>query len=434
MKGQIKKVEQLVATALSYFPHTKAFLKRLYQWIGYLLFTPAHPLKAYTSLRQVKIPGKKEVFFGYYDKSPFSLSGNTLITHACNHLTKGKPNPYKPISIVLTDLDSGQIIGEWESQAYNWQQGSRLQWIDEEEFMFNTYNSNTRALGSLRVNKNGKIVKKYSHPIYDVYSGKYALTLNFARLNLLCKDYGYRCDINYQESALTDLANDGIFKLDLQSGDFNLLVSLEQICSLDSNKTIQKALHTVNHLMIAPDGGQFIFIHRYYIKGRRFDRLIHSDFYGRNLKVLIADGLASHFSWIDSERILGYFSTKEHNRGYGFIDVRSGEIARLTNRPLQALGDGHPSMYNEEWILTDTYPNRSRMKFLGMFNITNDLMIPLGEFFESLDYYSETRCDLHPRINFGNNIVSFDSVHCGVRGLYWLDLNEIKDWEQKRSI
>ena len=47
----------------------------------------------------------------------------------------------------------------------------------------------------------------------------------------------------------------------------------------------------------------------------------------------------------------------------------------------------------------------------------------MGEFFESLKFYNESRCDLHPRLNSNRDKIYFDSVHDGYRSLYFLEFN-----------
>jgi Tol biopolymer transport system component len=89
---------------------------------------------------------------------------------------------------------------------------------------------------------------------------------------------------------------------------------------------------------------------------------------------------------------------------------------------IDKFGDGHPSVYGNN-ILFDTYPNKSRMKKLLLFDVSSSELRELGEFYESFDFYAETRCDLHPRFSFDGKKVFFDSVHEGKRGLYMLELN-----------
>ena len=59
-----------------------------------------------------------------------------------------------------------------------------------------------------------------------------------------------------------------------------------------------------------------------------------------------------------------------------------------------------------------------------MSNIENSKLEKLGEFFQSFDFYGETRCDLHPKFSFDGKKVFFNSVHENKRHLYMMDLEK----------
>lgn len=60
--------------------------------------------------------------------------------------------------------------------------------------------------------------------------------------------------------------------------------------------------------MMSPNGSSFIFIHRYYVKGVRYDRLMFYDF--NQLKVLMNERIQSHYCWLDDTNILDMESMK----------------------------------------------------------------------------------------------------------------------------
>ncbi|MEJ5266114.1 MAG: hypothetical protein WHT29_12435, partial [Bacteroidales bacterium] len=98
--------------------------------------------------------------------------------------------------------------------------------------------------------------------------------------------------------------------------------------------------------------------------------------------------------------------------------TRNFEISPL-NLNSAIMGDGHPNVYDKKMIF-DTYPDKARMKSLFIFDMKNNSLTLLGEFFEPLQYNGQTRCDLHPRWNFSGNKIFIDSTHSQKRQLYYL--------------
>jgi len=111
----------------------------------------------------------------------------------------------------------------------------------------------------------------------------------------------------------------------------------------------------------------------------------------------------------------------EHGDKYYLIDLDTSEKMILGAGIIDKSGDGHPSILGDRF-LTDSYPNKARLKNLALYCLQSGKYEVLGEFYESLNYGNETRCDLHPRFSPDGNRVFFDSVHEGRRHLYMMNL------------
>ena len=90
------------------------------------------------------IIGKKnsEVFFGYYDITPFDQFGNKVLCHVYNQKKKNDKNIYLGYADINFDKDPNIKIFS-KTETWCWQMGSRLQWYPSNcgnLVIFNTMN------------------------------------------------------------------------------------------------------------------------------------------------------------------------------------------------------------------------------------------------------------------------------------------------------
>ncbi|MGC8823785.1 MAG: hypothetical protein ACP5PZ_04210 [Bacteroidales bacterium] len=410
--ANFSRIERWIAQILRNIPWLKTFLKKNYQTINYFLFKEKITHQTSLSL-QVYEYENCETFFGYYDKSPENSTGEFIIYHASDYPTHRLPSPTLPIKIVLQNIKKN-THHVFLSYAYNWQQGSKLQWIDTYYFVFNDFDAiEQRYVSKIVDANNASIVKILPFPVYDVFKNT-VLYLNFSRLNVWGVDYGYRNIIQRK----FDDDNDGIFIGNINSETSQLLYSISLLKSIAPFPDNCK--HTVNHIIFSPAGDKFIFIHRYFHLGRRYDRLMLGFIDGRTPISLSRYTMVSHYFWLDNNKIVAFLKDKAGDRYY----ILDTQLQKIEPYPLEmpnisVLGDGHPNVYNKKMIF-DTYPNKSRMKLLYLFDMQDNELIFLGKFFEPLRYYGQTRCDLHPRWNFLGNRIYIDSTHTFRRQLYYL--------------
>jgi glycosyltransferase involved in cell wall biosynthesis len=412
-------VERFFARILAVSPFVKKLAKLSYERIIYILKKEKYK---YKTDKKIMCFSRDDFdsFFGYYDKSPASVEGY-LLCHLAQNNTIAKPAPNRSISVALFD-NKGEFIYQIPTYAYNWQQGARTHWLNEELFIFNDFDYlKRRYIARVFSKTQRKKVKRFDRPVQDSYKTEYILSVNYRRLAALRPDYGY-CNLTpLSKRELKDYRNDGIWKVDYQTGQNFLLYSLDQIYSKFLKDEFRNATHYVNHLMISPSGKEFVFLHRYYIGRRRFERLMLGDIKGRSLKLLSDYGMVSHYCWIDETTILGYLRGSKKRNGYFLINVISGKFVSVAKGALDNYGDGHPHVYGD-WFVTDTYPDKARMQYLLLCNWKTGDIKKLGEFFHGFKYRGESRCDLHPRFSPDGKNIFFDSVFEGKRKLYKMDL------------
>lgn len=423
--SKFSKKERLIASALSATPVLKSIIKKVFIYSSYVIYR-----KKYKSLRiNVRkdielfepIDKGSETFFGYYDKSPENNNGDVLYNETKVSSSK-KPNPDYEILIYTTNLKGKTPKPISKTYSYNWQQGCRAQWVCEDRIIYNFFDIDSHSYKSALYSlKTQQIIQFFDFPVQDSYQDKYFLSVNYNRIMKLRPDYGYRNLPLPDDKKMRNLIDDGIWKVDFSTGKVSLIVSLQDVVSTQPTSNFNQYLHKLNHVMISPNGEMFIFIHRWYQQGRRFDRLIL--FHNGRIEVLSNDQMVSHMCWVDNETLFGYLRHQGVD-GFYFIDLNTGDI-----KPCKALnslnnGDGHPSCFND-WIVIDTYPDKSRMQHLTMYNIKTKEVIPLIEVLHPLKYMNESRCDLHPRFSPNGERIYFDTVFTGKRRLAFIDVSEI---------
>lgn len=414
-------IEKLIARTLSSSPTLKNKVKLIYQKIMYLKHKKNY---SYKSEFEIGFVGNTECesFFGYYDKCPQNDVGLVLVNET-KYDTRQLPNHTVPIDVCVYDINN-EIIFKVKSYSYNWQQGCRSVWINSDMFICNDFNQETRAFVARQYSlSSGGLVNEFDKPIQDSFEDKYFLSLNYQRLATLRPDYGYTNKGLLDDSSIKSLDEDGVFYVDMKSGKSKLLISLSEAATFNSDFD-SRSDHKINHVMISPSGHHFIFMHRSInSNGERSDRLLLADINGNLLKILSNNKMVSHCHWLDDNTVLGFLRGPNNVDTYWKIDTRTGQISELGNTGIASYGDGHPTIV-DGFLVTDTYPDKSRMQRLMFSDLDTDSFLLLGEFYHSFEFSHETRCDLHPRLSLDKKKVFFDSVYTGKRRLCYINLDK----------
>ncbi|WJW81228.1 hypothetical protein QU516_11330 [Moellerella wisconsensis] len=425
MSKNFNPIEVFLARLLSRFPTIKHRIKNIYSHLTYIIHKKKYKYKSDFKINSIS-KLNNETFFGYYDKHPDNGNGLVLV-HCTNESTSKLPKYINNIELNVYSMKDNIFILEnaISVQAFNWQQGCRAHWLDSEHFIYNDFNKLTQEYhANIYSIIQKKVIKIINKPVQDSYNNNFMFSICYKELARLRPDYGYfKHSIEYSN----DNNNIGIWKCDLNTSKTELILSLDDIIKFQFDKERSNLKHKVNHIMISPNGEKFIFMHRYFnASGARFDRLILSNCNGSLIKILADYGMVSHCYWYDNNTILAYLRNKEGKDGYWLIDINSGQFLMFKPWFKHFRGDGHPSVSNE-FLITDTYPDKARMQSLYFSHKKLDIDIKLGEFFHGFDFQGETRCDLHPRFSSCGKFVFFDSVFSGKRNLYYIDISNIKE-------
>lgn len=392
------------------------FLDRLYAEANPSEFPPCRAITG----------GPKHHWFGYYDKWQFDPSDRFVLGMEVDFEHRS-PTPDDVIGIGMVDLENDD---EWielgESSAWGWQQGCMLQWIGEKEILWNDRESDRYVCRILNVETGER--RTVPHPVYSVSpDGKTAVSADFRRINDVRPGYGY---VGLPDPRGDELSpgDTGIFRVDLQTGASDLIVSLDQIAALgEIPHPDPKAKHYFNHLLFNPDGSRFIFLHRWrYPEGNRLTRMFTAAPDGSDVRVVDDNGLTSHFIWRDRNHILAFSEQPSAGkRFYLFEDGGDESIEVVGGDELER--DGHCSyLPGGEWILNDTYPDKERNQMPHLFHVASGKVVPLGLFHSPKEYTGEWRCDTHPRFSRNGKLVTIDSpVEGQGRQMHLIDISGI---------
>ncbi|MDX2032018.1 MAG: hypothetical protein SF339_15190 [Blastocatellia bacterium] len=393
--------------------------------------------------------GPKFHWFGYYDKWQFDPTGRYALGMEVDFQHRS-PGPADAIRIGMVDLQDGdKWIDLGETRAWNWQQGCMLQfvpgsrtdiiWNDrirdggEERFVAHILNIQTRKRRTL------------PGPIYALSpDGRTAVAPDFRRLNDCRPGYGY-AGIADPNRAHRAPENAGIWKMDLRSGRRDLIVPFSEIAPVPYQEKSRpfhndpaQAKHWFNHLLFAPDGKRFLWLHRWRVfdsedrqknaRGGFSTRMFTANVDGGDRYIVDPYGGTSHFVWRDPQHIAAWawHPSLGKERFYLFRD-RTTQVTPIAPDVMTVNGHNtYPAGFAYRWILNDTYPDQERKQHPYLYDTRTEQRHWLGHFHSPPEYVGEWRCDTHPRSSPDGTRVVIDSTHEGLgRQMYLIDVSRI---------
>jgi len=392
-------------------------------------------------------------FFGYYDKPSLNKDNTKLLTHRVSF--DGRDVQDGDVAeIGYFDLNSKEFIKIDETLAWNWQQGSQLQWLPpsfNEKIIYNSIKDNRFV--SIIYDLNTKEKKIIPFPIYVIHpNGKEALGVNYERLYWCRAGYNYQ-NIKNEKWNCPYHKDDGIFRIDLENGEVELIISTKDIISVNKLEEFEYCNNWLEHMMYNPNGDRFMFMHRWEKNGVDYTRNYVADSVtGKILREFPDVGFYSHSFW-KSDNILTIwtrdFDVNQEERkkvenikkNIGVLKLFLKPIYRalkpilpkkisnivtpsgqlydidITNGKYEKIGDGilnkyatfgHIVWYKDKInLLTDTYQDKDKFRWLYIFNTQTNELEKLAKFYS---FYNDSvyRCDLHPRLSLDENLISID--------------------------
>lgn len=385
----------------------------------------------------------KHNFFGYYDIQPFSSDNAYHLCHRIDFEDRMQSeNDVAEIGMIR--LYDNTFIPLAKTYAWNWQQGSLLQWhpaYPDSKILYNSVFGDSDLCLSFR----GVIKdihtgeeKILPMPINNVSpDGKFALSLNFARVYWLRPGYGYAGIPDKWENDAHP-KDDGVWRIDLETGACKLIVSTDELfklCEPNMSAEERNMKYVVNHINMNTDGTRFLMLFR-----GRSNSGVNTVYRTDTVTIgcdgsdpyLLLNNSGSHLHWRDRDNVLIWSDPKECGaRDFYILKDKTKEYTPFGSA--ETVGrNGHVSYSpNRRYVLNDTYPDRHGYITLSVFDTVTEEKIPLIKLAsKSLNRFpcEDVRCDLHPRWSKDGSMISFDSIHEGHRHIYVIRTEDIKGY------
>lgn len=363
--------------------------------------------------RVTEVP--KNHLFGFHDLIATNGDGDKLLSLEVDVINR-PPLPGEKVGVGYVDIKTHNFIELGKTNAFNYPQGARQQWVDNLHFIVNN-----------------QVGDHWGADIYDIAVGdkvqsidctchclskdkKLAYGINYSRLFRL-GGYGY---VGIPDGTASEEMprNDGIFVTNIETNKTSLLVSIYDVAHCQIETSLHNGNHHyVTHLVLSPDGKRIAFLHRCFLAdGGIRTRLMTIGVDGSDLRCL-ASGFLSHFDWkdnkslfiwgragssLDAARSNPVLTNKlvkpflmiaksilkpilKHSNGLSmsFLMVSDSEHSKITPFAKGIVtSDGHPmcNPADRDVCICDTYPDENKERTLFLYRFSTNERIDIGKF------------------------------------------------------
>ena len=337
------------------------------------------------------------------------------------------PDKNDPATLGLVDLKTKEFIPLTQTRAWNFQEGCMAHWLGyspDSLIIFNDLREGKYVSVILNVYTK-KEIRTIPYPVSAVSpDGKEAVSINFSRLRITRTDYGYDGEGQDSKPGIQFPEDDGLFLVNLLTGEGKLIVSLAQIREMVPAIT-NEGIEYFAHTRFSREGSKIFWLARAIPERNTTSFTVNRD--GTDLQRCFPDNWGgSHFDWLNDNELMITATYEGKEYAHVLFTVGEQDFKRLGNGILDY--DGHGTFSPDgKWMVTDTYPgNRNREQKIYLMDMTTQAVLPLGRFIEPEEFTAGTgfwRCDIHCRWSPKGDMIGFNSTYTGSRQVYVFTLS-----------
>ena len=325
----------------------------------------------YPKLVRVSEPGTREspnyTGFFFYQCQQFDPTDRYMLGMRV-HCQNRDVRPTDRAEIGLIDLQDGyKWIRIGDTTAWNWQQGSRLQWRPgSNEVLWNDRSDDGRRYVCRAYDFKTGARRTLPRPVYiPSPDGDVALTHDFERMK-----HGGTPYVGIEDEYADQYApkKTGIWRMDLNTGEAALIMSLDQMGGIayPGGAPSSGCLYFFREGW-NPSGSRFVA----FVKDpdNKFDKAFSLTANGMDVRYLY--DRPSHHEWRDDDSVLD---------GRGYYLYPDDGTGKAESRLFESPHNGHVSYISRpggDWIISDTYAIEGH-QYLFLYHIPTRQFVPRG--------------------------------------------------------
>jgi len=376
---------------------------------------------------QITKSDKEHLFASYYGINSWSKN-QRYVTVLETDIKYKLPDENEPALLGLVDLKTNDFIPLTETRAWNFQQGCMAHWLaisPDSLIIYNDFRDGKYVSVIMNVFTK-KEIKIIPYPVSAVSpNGKEAVSINFSRLRITRPDYGYGGNGQDPQADIPLPDNDGLFLINLETGESKLIVSLAQIKELIP-PVKEGFIGWFNHTLFSRNGSKIFWLSRQMDDTRRITTSLTVNRDGTDLRRCFPDNWAgSHFDWLNDDELMVTANFEGKQYAHVLFTIGKDDYKRLGKGLLDY--DGHGTFSpDQKWMVTDTYPSSGlREQKIYLMDMKTEAVISLGRFVQPQEFNGFWRCDIHCRWSPDGNMIGFNSTYSGSRQVYIIRLDYI---------